>query len=96
MKLDLLDSDRTREITIEEATKFSREINSNIDISHLPKDPYFETSSLKGSNVTEVFEYIFNHCVPLTDAEKRVAGNTGIVDLSKPVNDGAKDKKKCC
>ncbi|XP_033726939.1 ras-related protein Rab-20-like [Pecten maximus] len=96
MKMDLLDNGRTREITVEEAKTFSREINSNIDLSKLPKDPYFETSSLNGSNVTEVFEFIFNHCLPLTDAQKKQASDIGIVDLSKPVGGDGKDRKKCC
>ncbi|XP_060084937.1 ras-related protein Rab-20-like [Ylistrum balloti] len=95
MKMDLLDNGMSREITVEEATRFSREINSHIDISKLPKDPYFETSSLKGSYVTEVFEYIFNHCLPLTEAQKKQADSTGIVDLSKsPAT--TKSGKKCC
>lgn len=97
--MDLIDNEQTREVTVEEAKTFSREINSTIDISKLPKDPYFETSSLSGRNVTEVFEFIFNHCLPLTDAERKAATtDSGIVDLSKPLEGPGSGAggKKCC
>ncbi|XP_069105492.1 ras-related protein Rab-20-like [Argopecten irradians] len=96
MKKDLIDADRTKEITAEEATKFSREINSNIDLSKLPHAPYFETSSLNGFHVTNVFEYIFNHCLPLTDAQKKQVDHSGTVDLSKPSAVNGTGRKKCC
>ena len=92
MKLDILQPD-TREITVEEAKKFSREINENIDLSKLPGAPYFETSAKMGQNVTEVFEYIFQHCLPLSEAQRK-AQDKGTVDLSEPAN--SQKKSKCC
>ena len=67
-KSDVVDS---REITAEDARQFSREINQKVDLSKLKSDPYFETSSKTGNNVTRVFEYIFDYCLPLTDGDKR-------------------------
>ncbi|KAK3088010.1 hypothetical protein FSP39_013393 [Pinctada imbricata] len=92
MKVDIL-TPGTREVTVEEARKFSREINDKLDLSKLPGDPYFETSSKSGLNVSEVFEYVFQYCLPLSDAQRKTQDQE-TVDLNNPLN--SKPKSKCC
>ncbi|KAJ8322058.1 hypothetical protein KUTeg_000529 [Tegillarca granosa] len=93
MKLDLM-TPESRDITLEEGKKLARELNENIDISKLPSDPYFETSSLNGQHVNEVFEFIFQHCLPLTEAQRKAAfeKNSGTVELTEKDS----TKKSCC
>ncbi|KAL5014663.1 hypothetical protein ScPMuIL_008933 [Solemya velum] len=69
-KMDLLTGD-SREVTPEEAKRFAREINSTVDPSKFTRDPYFETSSLTGYNVNEVFEFIFQLCLPMSGDTKK-------------------------
>jgi len=52
-KSDLID-DKNRKISCEEGASFARSLNPG-----LKGEAYFETSSLSGSNVDEVFEFIF-------------------------------------
>ncbi|XP_048780159.1 ras-related protein Rab-20-like [Ostrea edulis] len=92
MKLDALGEDQ-REVTTQEGKKFAREINEKIDISKLPNEPYFETSSKTGHNVTEVFEYIFQHCLPLSAAQLRDSKNADTVDLNYKRES---NQSKCC
>ncbi|XP_059145852.1 ras-related protein Rab-20-like [Physella acuta] len=94
-KLDLLQPEE-RDITPEEGRKLARELNENIDLSKLPHDPYFETSSLNDQNVKDVFEYIFQHCLPLSaDQKRRYNGSDskGIIDL---MESSGEHKRKCC
>lgn len=93
MKMDLM-TPESRDITLEEGKKLARELNENIDISKLPSDPYFETSSLNGQHVNEVFEFIFQHCLPLTEAQRKAAynRNSGTVELTQKET----TKKGCC
>ncbi|XP_005103568.1 ras-related protein Rab-20 [Aplysia californica] len=96
-KVDLLEPEH-REITIEEGRKLSRDLNEHIDIRKLPHDPYFETSSLANENVQEVFEYIFQYCLPLSADQKKRHRNQqkSVVDLLENSEEGDKGKKKCC
>ncbi|KAL8575026.1 hypothetical protein ACOMHN_063558 [Nucella lapillus] len=68
-KIDLLTPDK-REITLEDGKRLAREMNEHIDLSKDKCEPYFETSSKMGTGVEEVFEYIFERCLPLS-AEQR-------------------------
>lgn len=92
-KLDLLDT-VSRDITREEGQKLARELNEHLDLKKLPHDPYFETSSLKNENVKEVFEYIFQHCLPLSADQKKTHQEDSLVDLQKSASAGT--KKACC
>ncbi|XP_071144432.1 ras-related protein Rab-20-like [Mytilus galloprovincialis] len=96
-KLDLLEPSK-RKVTVDEARKFSREINPNIEYAKLKHDPYFETSSLQGINVDEVFEYIFGHCLPLSDVERIKMKNKtrGTVDLGESTAMTPEKKGGCC
>lgn len=93
MKLDALSEDQ-REVTQQEGKKFAREINDNIDLSKLSTDPYFETSSKTGFNVTEVFEFIFQFCLPLSEAQLKDAQGSGGVNLVNSSNSAS--HSKCC
>ena len=88
-KSDIVDS---REITSDDARQFSREINQKVDLSKLKSDPYFETSSKTGDNVTRAFEFIFDYCLPLKDGDMRPLQKKDTVDLyeNKPHKSG------CC
>ena len=90
-KSDVTDS---REITPEEAKQFSREINQKIDISKLKADPYFETSSKTGNNVTKVFEYIFDYCLPLSDDQKNHSHSRR--DTVQLYDTSPGNKRGCC
>ena len=53
-----------RAIQLEECQKLALELNpGHSDMSCMP---YFETSSLNGTNVERVFEFILSHCLPLS------------------------------
>lgn len=89
-KSDLLDSTK-REISIEEAVDFAKEINKDIDLSRLKGEPYFETSSKTGYNVAKVFEYMFDYCLPLGEVlQSSVEKST--VDLQQTGD----SNKSCC
>ena len=54
--------------------------------------PYFETSSLTGENVEEVFEFIFKTCLPQNDSEKpNSLGSSVRLD-----GHAEKTKSSCC
>ncbi|XP_070208202.1 ras-related protein Rab-20-like isoform X2 [Littorina saxatilis] len=61
----------TREITVEDGKRLAREFNEHIDISKTPFEPYFETSSKDGRGVQDVFDYIFQYCLPLSDDQRK-------------------------
>ncbi|XP_025089111.1 ras-related protein Rab-20-like isoform X2 [Pomacea canaliculata] len=89
-KSDLLEPG-SREITVDEGKRLAREFNAHIDLTKVPFEPYFETSSKLGTGVTEVFEYIFQHCLPLSDEQKK--RHTDIIDLVDAPR--GQDKTKC-
>ena len=92
-KKDTLDQ-ATREISIEEAIKFSHEINEGIDLSALQGDPYFETSAKTGHNVENVFKYMFEYCLPLGGTNPRKSdAQASTVNLH---SDTAPQKRGCC
>ncbi|WAR16934.1 hypothetical protein MAR_031528, partial [Mya arenaria] len=90
-KSDVLDQDN-REISIDEAIEFAREINNDIDISKLDGDPYFETSAKTGYNVAKVFDYMFQYCLPEAQKSDKLSdGSTinlseGAQTRSRPAN----------
>ncbi|KAK3798916.1 hypothetical protein RRG08_066653 [Elysia crispata] len=58
--------------------------------------PYFETSALKNENVTEMFEYIFQRCLPLSaEQQRRFKGKVSTIDLLEESSEGG-GRKKCC
>ena len=63
-KSDKLTEGTKRCISMDEARKLATDLNNNV--KDLTVVPYFETSSLNGSNIEAVFEFILNHCLPLT------------------------------
>ncbi|XP_071109379.1 ras-related protein Rab-20-like [Haliotis cracherodii] len=84
----------SRAVTIEEGVKLAKELNEHLDISKLPRAPYFETSSLNGHNVKELFECIFQYRLPISDADRtRQVKDT--VDLYETGSSGSK-KGGCC
>ena len=95
-KLDLV-SPEQREITVEEGRRLARELNEHIDLSKAPFEPYFETSSKNGKGVNEVFEYIFQYCLPLSDEQKKKQSHTrrDTVDLMDNSGVHGNGKGKC-
>jgi len=59
MKQDLLTVDN-RAVEQKEALMLAKEVNKRT----LDKIPYYEASSVSGHNVENVFEYIFQTCLP--------------------------------
>ncbi|XP_041361590.1 ras-related protein Rab-20-like [Gigantopelta aegis] len=93
-KLDLV-TPESREILVEEGKKLSMELNEHIDTSTLSRPPYFETSSLNGHNVKDVFEFVFQHCLPLSDSQRKNQHVSNTVDLYESTKTNS-SKKKCC
>lgn len=92
-KRDLLDHDK-REISVEEAIQFSKDINEGLDLSRLKVDPYFETSAKTGYNVEKVFQYLFEYCLPLGGTMPRKQDESGSrVDITGGQPTG---KRGCC
>lgn len=91
-KSDLLIPEK-REITVEDGKRLAREMNEHIDLSKVPFEPYFETSSKTGKGITEVFDYIFQHCLPLSEEQKKKSENT--VDLTYSSASHKDTKTKC-
>jgi len=86
-KADLLSSTQ-RAVSVEDGEILSREINS-ADLS--TERLYFETSSLSGQNVDQVFEAIFNLCLPIMS---RAEGSSSKeIDLA---NDKTQQTKSNC
>lgn len=96
-KMDMLEPGK-RKITVDEARQYSREINQNLNFSKLNHDPYFETSSLEGINIDDVFEYIFQYCLPLSDVEKIKMRNRnlGTINLTESTAMTPEKRGKCC
>jgi hypothetical protein len=96
-KMDMLEPGK-RKVTVDEARRYSREINQNLNFSKLNHDPYFETSSLEGINIDDVFEYIFQYCLPLSDVEKIKMRNRnlGTINLTESTHDNLKTMIFCC
>lgn len=86
-KSDLVSSG-DRVISVEDGIALSMEVNKTHPGE---KPPYFETSSLTGENVEEVFEYLFNWCSPKMAAVQSANGPTK-VDLEGPK---AKSDSRC-
>lgn len=81
-KKDLLPSSG-RSVTEEDGIRLAEEVNK----THPSQPPYFETSSLTGENVDEVFEYLFNWCTP-----KMAAGRP---QDTVPLDKEKQEKKGC-
>ncbi|CAG5121504.1 unnamed protein product [Candidula unifasciata] len=92
-KLDLVSSE-SRDITPEEGKKLAKELNEHLDLRKAPQVPYFETSSLNDENVKDVFEYIFQHCLPLSPDQKKQYQQLSLVDLKDSNSSGS--QKACC
>ncbi|XP_033640697.1 ras-related protein Rab-20-like isoform X1 [Asterias rubens] len=75
MKLDIID-DKTREVDRCHAEKFAMQLNANRFKEDDTKKPYFETSSLTGENVDEVFDFIFSTLLP-TDKDNSSIHRSG-------------------
>ncbi|XP_052761523.1 ras-related protein Rab-20-like [Mya arenaria] len=88
-KSDVLDQDN-REISIDEAIEFAREINNDIDISKLDGDPYFETSAKTGYNVAKVFDYMFQYCLPEAQKSDKLSDGSTI-----NLSEGAQTRSRC-
>lgn len=69
-KKDLVASQGRSAITIEDGFTLAQEVNK----THPDRPPYFETSSLTGDNVEEMFEYLFKWCEPKMAAGRPNAG----------------------
>ena len=95
-KLDLLTPEQ-REITVEEGRRLARELNEYIDLSKVPFEPYFETSSKNGDGVDEVFEYIFQYYSSLSDEQKKKQSHSrrDTVDLMDNSGVHVNRKGKC-
>ena len=95
--MDMLEPGK-RKITVDEARQYSREINQNLNFSKLNHDPYFETSSLEGINIDDVFEYIFQYCLPLSDVEKIKMRNRNLetINLTESTAMTPEKRGKCC
>ncbi|KAI8764449.1 ras-related protein Rab-20 [Biomphalaria glabrata] len=93
-KMDLLDQSN-RDITPEEGKKLARELNEHLDFKKMPHEPYFETSSLTNQNVDEVFQFIFQYCLPLSAEQKKKYGKGSVIDLIEN-SDEHKSTRRCC
>ena len=107
MKLDIVD-DNCREVDQHHAEKFAMHLNGNRFKEDTNKDfqkPYFETSSVTGQNVDEVFEFIFSTLLPTDKDDASVHRSSsqhrgghiridddGILDQSQT----SKKSKNCC
>lgn len=100
MKLDLL-TGSNRAVSASDGKLLAKELNKQ----QLAELPYFETSSLTGHNVDRVFEYIFQHCLPLDSAGNplpcpRARCPSGTVDLGATKGKSgipeATPKSGCC
>ena len=82
-KLDMLTSENhMRQVSQSQGHDLCREVNAGRSLAQVP---YFETSSMTGSNVERVFDYILHECLPLDgDAAVKIKRRTSTVDLEKP------------
>ncbi|XP_076456852.1 ras-related protein Rab-20-like [Babylonia areolata] len=96
-KMDLI-ADEKREISVEEGRRLAREMNEHLDLSKAKGDPYFETSSKSGQGVEEVFEYIFQHCLPLSaeQRKKQDKARRDTIDLLEDSGEHSPGKKCGC
>ena len=85
----------TREITEEEGRRLSQELNSHLDPGRLSRDPFFETSSLTSENVKEVFEFIFQHCLPLPAEYQKKNAQDSTINLHDSCAQQNKSKCAC-
>ncbi|RUS75914.1 hypothetical protein EGW08_016327 [Elysia chlorotica] len=95
-KSDELD-ESTRDVSAEEGRRLALELNPNMDEAYVEKcgAPYFETSALNDENVTEMFEYIFQRCLPLSaEQHRRFKGKVSTVDLLEESSEGRARKKR--
>jgi len=91
-KCDLLTT-TPRAITVEDGHTLAREINGP-DMAH--RDGlYFETSSLSGLNVEEVFESIFNLCVPKMKHTEQGMNSGTEINLTKTTQEQTKSSCAC-
>ncbi|XP_070533455.1 ras-related protein Rab-20-like [Ptychodera flava] len=95
-KLDLV-TPNTREVTNEEGEKFAYDANPSRFQDGTRTDlriPFYETSSVTGENVDNVFTYIFKTLLPLDPEGNPIEPNAArkrspdVVDLENPSNAG--------
>jgi len=85
-KSDLVASEG-RAVNSNDALTLARELNSCRDCQ-----PYFETSSLTGDNVNEVFDFIFKTCLS-EDRKNEQLTNASTINLN---DQKAQAKSSCC
>ena len=91
-------SPSTRDVSSDEGRRLALELNPDLDPAYVDKvgPPYFETSAMENENVTEMFEYIFQRCLPLSsDQQRRFKAKTSSIDLLEDSSEGA-GRKRCC
>lgn len=88
-KYDLIE-ERGKAVEREEAILLAKQLNPNIS----DFIPIFETSSLNGLRVSEVFETIFERCLKFEDQNTKVVNST--VDLSASRKGSGNNGKNNC
>ena len=73
----------------------SQDLNSHLDLTKDACCPYFETSSLSDTNVQEVFEFIFQKCLPLSAKQLKQQRDPSVVDLMEASGEGKGGGCKC-
>ena len=94
-KKDLV-TDSNREITAEAGIVKAKELSDRWNSKEHPsgRTPFFETSSLTGENVQQLFEYIFETLTHTVDRKECDSKET--VDISKDkMNSNSTSKSKC-
>lgn len=103
-KLDLVTDDTVRAVTKQEGRQFATELNQDFLSKGDPvRLPFFETSSKTGELVSDVFEYIFEHCLSPISHEYRLRAKSSTIDIRETKTGGeqkqpanSKSPKKCC
>ncbi|XP_071490458.1 ras-related protein Rab-20-like [Diadema antillarum] len=102
MKKDLL-SERSREVTQEEAKEFAFRLNASRfqaikrrDPQKKIKEPFFETSSKSGENVDKVFQYIFTSLLPSDGTLEAKRPDTLQLDRDKQPSIETTKSRGCC
>ncbi|XP_033109145.1 ras-related protein Rab-20-like [Anneissia japonica] len=89
-----------RQVTQQEAVEFAMQINEPRFKNKKPETrPFFETSSLTGENVCDVFEYIFQELLPIGEDRMTTRGSKQVKDknvISVDNEPTTERKKPCC